>query len=110
MKQIFFSDNFFMDEINSRDFWNRVTTLCKERNITEGTLCKKTGIQLQSMRTAIYKGYKPNLENALKIASVLHTSVEYLATGTQTENVVASNIINSIRDKLDDIENAYISE
>lgn len=54
-------------------------------------LAEKAGLQQQSIYNGITRDSSPSLETALKIASVLNVSVEYLATGKDTNPYAEEN-------------------
>lgn len=67
------------------EFWNNVKTLIKERETTQEKLCKCCGISLATFVSWIHNSRFPDAEQAVKIASALGTTVEYLVTGEYNE-------------------------
>lgn len=62
-------------------FWINVNSLIKERQTTQEIICNQTGISLNTLRGWVSKGVLPRVDEAVKIAKALNTSVEYLVTG-----------------------------
>ena len=48
-------------------------------------MCTDLGISLNTLRGWVSKNVLPRVEEAIKIASYLHTSVEYLVTGKELD-------------------------
>ncbi|WP_407432520.1 helix-turn-helix domain-containing protein [Methanobrevibacter sp.] len=63
------------------DFWNRVKALIKENKITQEMLANKAGISFNNLKQQIFYNRYPTADEAVKIAQVLNTTVEYLVTG-----------------------------
>jgi transcriptional regulator with XRE-family HTH domain len=69
-----------MDEDPAR-FWGNVNREIKQRNITQEWTAKQAGISFGTFQGWIAKGIFPRLNEALRIAEVLGTSLEYLMSG-----------------------------
>lgn len=67
------------------DYWKRVKTLIKSKNLTQEKICKTCGISLATFVSWIHNERLPDLLSAVKIASVLNTSVEFLVTGKEPD-------------------------
>jgi transcriptional regulator with XRE-family HTH domain len=69
--------------------YERIETLCKERNITITTMCKDSGASRGSL-TDLKAGRKQNLsvDTLTKIANYFDVTVDYLA-GIETKNAPA---------------------
>ena len=81
-------------EVNAKDFYERIKTICKNKNLSQIDMCEKTGINLQSHKNRIVRNIYPDAFDTLKIAQYLNTSVEYLLTGTES---------NEFKNKYDDL-------
>ena len=68
------------------DLYNRIDTLCKERNINITTMCKESGASRGSLSDLKF-GRKQNLsiETISKIASFFGVSVDYLTGKEEKE-------------------------
>lgn len=85
-------------------FWNNVNNLIKSQKSTQDILCKQTGISINTLRGWISKGVLPRTDEAVKIATALHTSVEYLVTGKEYEvdsKVVIKKYLTQLLEGLD---------
>lgn len=67
------------------EFWDRVKTLIKSKNITQEGLAKTAEINFSNMKQQIFYERCPDAIQATKIASALGTTVEYLVTGTEAD-------------------------
>lgn len=63
------------------EFWQRVKFLIKENNTKQEWLAEKTGIKYQTLRSMISKNTFPKVDDAVKIAHALNTTVEFLVNG-----------------------------
>ncbi len=68
------------------DFWQRVKYLIKENNTKQEWLAEISGIKYQTLRSMISKNTFPKADDAVKIAEVLNTTVEYLVNGNKDSN------------------------
>lgn len=98
------SDKKDMKMVDSAQFWGRVKNLLEQRGMTQVQLSEASGVLLNTIRVNISRGHLPSLENGLKIAAVLRTSVENLAYGTSTDNQMTKNALNELREKIAEIE------
>lgn len=96
----------YMTELNAKDFWDRVEAACAERKITQIVLCEKAGLTLQSLRTAVSRSYMPKFDTVILIAEVLDYPLDYFATGKLPALRPVTDILNEVRQKIDDIEAA----
>ena len=74
-------------EIQYLDFYERVKTLLKSKNLTLAETLKNLGISLDSYKSCKRYGNLPRADEVCKLAQVLDTSVEYLVTGAESEVV-----------------------
>ncbi|MDR3172084.1 MAG: helix-turn-helix domain-containing protein [Treponema sp.] len=66
-------------------FWEHIKEEIKRQNTTQEWVAKKAGISFNTFQGWISKGIYPRVDDAVRIATVLNTSVEYLVTGTLQE-------------------------
>jgi transcriptional regulator with XRE-family HTH domain len=73
------------------DFYDRVKQLTKEnKDLSLQEFLISLGINHDSYYSLKRAGNLPRADEALKIAQALHTSVEYLVSGTEPENSKAA--------------------
>ena len=65
------------------DFWKRVDEEIEYKGINRAFLAKKCDFSVTNIGQGIKLGSTPSAETAVKIASVLGVSVEYLVTGEE---------------------------
>jgi hypothetical protein len=66
-------------------FWDNVRTAVRQQNTTYEWVAKKVGINFNTFMGWITKGIYPRADDAVRIGTVLNTSVERLVTGTMRE-------------------------
>ena len=67
---------------NASIFWGNVKKEIKSQNTTQEWVAKNSGISFSTFQGWIVKGMYPRLNEAIRIATSLNTSVEYLASGS----------------------------
>ena len=67
-------------------FWENVKKEIKSQNTTHEWVAKKSGISFNTFQGWISKGIYPRVNEAIRIAGSLNTSVEYLANGAVQNN------------------------
>ena len=77
---------------NASIFWENVKREIKSQNTTHEWVAKNSGISFNTFQGWISKGIYPRVNEAIRIAASLNTSVEYLAGGS----VKYDNPINTI--------------
>lgn len=80
------------------EYWQRTKSLIKSQNLTQEKLCKLCNISLATFVSWIHNERLPDLESAVKIASALNTSVEFLVTGNETDS--AAKELKDLKEKL----------
>ena len=80
------------------EYWQRTKSLIKSQNLTQEKLCKLCNISLATFVSWIHNERLPDLESAVKIASALNTSVEFLVTGNETDS--ATKELKDLKEKL----------
>ena len=66
-------------------FLENLKTELHNKSITQKELAEKTGISVNTIRGWFSKDLTPDVFNAVKIASTLNTSVEFLVTGKEPD-------------------------
>jgi transcriptional regulator with XRE-family HTH domain len=70
-------------------FWKNVKSEIKRQNTTQEWVAKKAEISFNTFQGWISKSIYPRVNEAIHIAIVLNTSVEYLVSGTIQNNETA---------------------
>ena len=91
-------------------FWENVKKEIKSQNTTHEWVAKKSGISFNTFQGWISKGVYPRVNEAIRIAASLNTSVEYLANGAIHDSKKPIEIIckhlPKIQEHLEFIKNA----
>jgi len=91
-------------------FWENVKREIKSQNTTQEWVAKNSDISFNTFHGWIAKGVYPRLNEAIRIATSLNTSVEYLASGAVRDNAQAVDVIcrhlPEIQERLDSIKQA----
>jgi len=66
---------------NASIFWKNVQKEIKAQNTTQEWIASKSHISFNTFQGWISKGIYPRVNEAIRIAASLNTSVEYLANG-----------------------------
>ena len=66
------------------DFWIRTNALIKQQNKTQSSLSLECGFTERRINSLSASNRSPNVDEAVKIAEALNTTVEYLVTGKNT--------------------------
>ena len=74
-------------------FWRNVKKEIKTQNTTHEWVAKNAGISFNTFQGWISKGIYPRVNEAIRIAASLNTSVEYLASGAVQDNKKPIEII-----------------
>jgi transcriptional regulator with XRE-family HTH domain len=78
---------------NAVIFWENVKKEIKLQNTTQEWVAKKAGISFNTFQGWISKEIYPRVNEAVRIAAALNTSVEYLIRGTMKDNSKITDII-----------------
>ena len=73
------------------EFWKRTNSLIKLLNKTQRSLALECGFSERRIETLSSNNRSPDVIEAVKIAQLLNTTVEYLVTG-KDENVAAKEL------------------
>jgi transcriptional regulator with XRE-family HTH domain len=99
-----------MDSDKADVFWKNVKMEIKSQNTTQEWVAKHSGISFNTFQGWISKGIYPRVNEAVRIAGALNTSVEYLVRGAVKDNKKALETIyqqaSQIREHLECIEMA----
>ena len=74
-------------------FWENVKKEIKNQNTTQEWVAKNSGISFNTFQGWITKGIYPRVNEAIRIAVSLNTSVEYLTNGAVQNNNKSIEII-----------------
>jgi transcriptional regulator with XRE-family HTH domain len=74
-------------------FWKNVKKAVKAQNTTQEWVAKKAGISFNTFQGWISKGIFPRVNEAVRIAAVLNTSVEYLIESAVQDNARTIRLI-----------------
>jgi transcriptional regulator with XRE-family HTH domain len=74
-------------------FWENVKKEIKLQNTTQEWVAKKAGISFSTFQGWISKAIYPRVNEAVRIAAALGTSVEFLVRGTVKDNTKVIDII-----------------
>ena len=77
-------DNAVLDDASV--FWENVKREIKAQNTTHEWVAKNSSISFNTFQGWISKGIFPRLNEAIRIAASLNTSVEFLVIGAVTHN------------------------
>lgn len=83
------------------DFWKRTNSLIKLLNKTQRSLALECGFTERRIETLSSNNRSPDVIEAVKIAQLLNTTVEYLVTG-KDENAAAKELT-ELKAKLADL-------
>jgi transcriptional regulator with XRE-family HTH domain len=78
---------------NADIFWENVKKEIKLQNTTQEWIAKKAGISFNTFQGWISKGIYPRVNEAVRIAVLLNTSIEFLVNGAVKDNSEAIEII-----------------
>jgi transcriptional regulator with XRE-family HTH domain len=73
-------------------FWENIKKEIRQQNTTHEWVAKKAGVSFNTFQGWISKGIYPRANEAVRIAAVLNTSVEYLVTGAARDKKIIENI------------------
>ena len=74
-------------------FWENVKKEIKSQNTTQEWVAKNAGVSFNTFQGWISKGIYPRVNEAVRIAVSLNTSVEYLVSGAVQNNKKPIDII-----------------
>ena len=83
------------NNLDVKTFWERFSQISKSRNVTQVSLCAELEIDLQQLRNKKSNGAFPTLEQLVKISNYFGVSINYMLTGSTTnefENSLLSEL------------------
>ena len=84
---------------NPENFWERVKVLIKARKMTQESLAKSADVNFSNLKQQIFYNRLPVVDEAVRIARSLGTTVEYLMTGNgERDN---SEVIQLLKEAID---------
>ena len=69
------------------DFWTRLKSEIKAKNTTQEWIANKIGVPFGTFRKWMTRKTYPNMKEGQEIARLLDTSVEYLLTGIESDEL-----------------------
>ncbi|GAB6390985.1 MAG: helix-turn-helix transcriptional regulator [Treponematales bacterium] len=89
-------------------FWDNVKEEIKRQNTTQDWVAKKAGISFNTFQGWISKGIYPRLNEGVRIAGTLNTTIEFLVSGSVSDHAAAAASVRGhialIREELAGIE------
>ena len=79
--------------MDAKTFWDKIKQSISERGKTFVWLCDQAGVSVQIMKNRIYKERIPDVEDTLKLLSVLGTTVEAFFNGDNQGNSISGDIL-----------------
>jgi len=92
----------YLDMMQYLNFYERVKTLVKSKKTTIEYVVGEAGLSLASYNAYRRHENLPRADEALKIAQVLGTTVEYLLIGDVTEQTASEKALGKIQIILDE--------
>ena len=88
-------------------FWDNVKTILSQNKILQKDFADKLGYNLSTLKNQMARNISPSVDDAVKIAQALNTTVEYLVTGTSSSltpsDIKQLDLYRKIPDDLKDI-------
>lgn len=86
-------------------FWNNVRNLLEYKDITQKELAASIDESYNTLQSWINKDRLPNVEQAVKIARCLSTSVEYLVSGYDSKiKIDNTETINLLKKAIENLQ------
>ena len=79
--------------MDAKTFWDKIKLAISEQGKTFVWLCNQAGVSVQIMKNRIYKERIPDVEDTLKLLSVLGTTVEAFFNGDNQGNSISDDIL-----------------
>lgn len=70
--------------MDADSFWKNVSQVLKSKKISQEKMCEDIGISIWTLRGSISKQILPRVDIAKTIADYLGTSIDFLLTGTES--------------------------
>lgn len=81
-----------------KDFWTNTNALIKSQGKSQKTLAVECGFSERRIENLSSNNRSPDVIEAVKIASALNTSVEFLVTGKESDS--AAKELKDLKEKL----------
>ncbi len=70
--------------MDADSFWKNISQVLKSKKISQEKMCEDIGISIWTLRGSISKQILPRVDIAKTIADYLGTSIDFLLTGTES--------------------------
>ena len=88
------------------EFWERLNALIKERKVTQEWVAAQSNIKYQTFRNWSARHIIPDAVQTVAIAKALHTTVEYLVTGDDSNPF--KHELDSLKSELKELSDKYL--
>jgi transcriptional regulator with XRE-family HTH domain len=86
---------------NKDMFWDNVKTILSQNKILQKDFADKLGYNLSTLKNQMARNISPSVDEAVKIAQALNTTVEYLVTGEEINK--AQQELDTLKQKLKEL-------
>lgn len=86
---------------NKDMFWDNVKTILSQNKILQKDFADKLGYNLSTLKNQMARNISPSVDDAVKIAQALNTTVEFLVTGEETNK--AQQELDTLKQKLKEL-------
>jgi transcriptional regulator with XRE-family HTH domain len=86
---------------NKDMFWDNVKTILSQNKILQKDFADKLGYNLSTVKNQMARNISPSVDEAVKIAQALNTTVEYLVTGEEINK--AQQELDTLKQKLKEL-------
>lgn len=86
---------------NKDMFWDNVKTILSQNKILQKDFADKLGYNLSTLKNQMARNISPSVDEAVKIAQALNTTVEYLVTGEESNK--DKQTLETIKTKLNEV-------
>lgn len=86
---------------NKDMFWDNVKTILSQNKILQKDFADKLGYNLSTLKNQMARNISPSVDEAVKIAQALGTTVEFLVTGEESNK--AQQELDILKQKLKEL-------
>lgn len=86
---------------NKDMFWDNVKTILSQNKILQKDFADKLGYNLSTLKNQMARNISPSVDEAVKIAQALGTTVEFLVTGEESNK--AQQELDTLKQKLKEL-------
>lgn len=86
---------------NKDMFWDNVKTILSQNKILQKDFADKLGYNLSTLKNQMARNISPSVDDAVKIAKALNTTVEFLVTGEESNK--AQQELDTLKQKLKEL-------